>query len=184
MEVPEGAVKAGSNLHGYYVQVSGEKIRCDSPEEAMYIQYAAGNGHRRIEVPLDEKVLKKAVKEYGKLLKDAEKTIIEFVESSISSNKLRRRLKGRFGRGWAFANNHLILHLNPLFVFIADKYDFGSSSSSPNQYMQRNEIFLMNLKRNLFRGDREPSLTYQRPENQNRSAGRPWHPSSFHSSLS
>jgi len=43
VEVPEGAVKAGSNLHGYYVQVSGEKIRCDSPEEAMYIQYAAGN---------------------------------------------------------------------------------------------------------------------------------------------
>jgi hypothetical protein len=30
-------------------------------------------GSRRIEVPLDEKILKKAVKEYGKLLEEAEK---------------------------------------------------------------------------------------------------------------
>lgn len=51
------------------------------------------NGHTTINIPIDERTLKKAVKEYSRLLKDARTVIDHFVEESIPDKKLRERIK-------------------------------------------------------------------------------------------
>jgi len=91
--VPKGPAEAGSDLYGFYVIIGGKEIRCKTPEEARYIKYATMNGHTTINIPIDERTLKKAVKEYSRLLKDARTVIDHFVEESIPDKKLRERIK-------------------------------------------------------------------------------------------
>jgi len=98
IEVPKGLAEAGSDLQGFYIRVGGKEVRCKSSNEARYIEYAVLNGHTTIRIPEDEKLIKKSVEEYSKLLKDAKKLVSEFVDSSIPDKKLRKKVKAEVWR--------------------------------------------------------------------------------------
>jgi len=91
--VPRGEVEVGSDLQGFYVRIGGQEIRCKSPYEAKYIQYAVMNGHTRIRMPLDEGILEKAVKEYEPILRETKKRISEFLKDTIPDRKLREKVE-------------------------------------------------------------------------------------------
>lgn len=98
INVPRGPAEAGSDLQGFYIRIGGKEIRCGSPHEAKYIEYAVLNGCTSIKIPTNEAVIKRLVKEYGKLLKDAKKLVSDFVDSSIPDRKLRERVKAEVWR--------------------------------------------------------------------------------------
>jgi len=94
VEVPKGSkVEAGVDLEGYYVQVDGEKLRCSSPYEARFIEYAVLAGKTRVSIPKDEEAVKKIVEEYGKLVKDAKKLVEDFINETITDRKLREKVR-------------------------------------------------------------------------------------------
>jgi len=92
--VPKGQVEIGSDLNGFFVIVGGQEIRCDSSYLAIYIQYAVMNGHTRIELPIDNEVLRKAVEEYKPQIDETRENLNAFLESLIPDKKLRRRIYG------------------------------------------------------------------------------------------
>jgi hypothetical protein len=91
--VPEGKVEVGSDIYGFYIRVGGQEIRCESPYEAKYIQYATINGHTKIRIPLDKSLVEKAVKEYEPLLRETKKRISDFLEATVPDRKLREKVK-------------------------------------------------------------------------------------------
>jgi hypothetical protein len=94
VEVPrEFKVEAGVDLEGPYVQIDDEKIKCNSIYEAKFIEYAVQAGKTRITIPTDEDVLKKAVEERTKLLKDARARLEEFFNETIADRKLREKVR-------------------------------------------------------------------------------------------
>jgi len=94
VEVPRGSkVESGNDLEGPYVQIDDEKIRCTSIYEAWFIEYAVLAGKTRIKIPEDEDILKKAVEERGRLLRDAKTKINEFIEEMIADRKLREKVR-------------------------------------------------------------------------------------------
>jgi hypothetical protein len=94
VEVPRGSkVEAGIDLEGPYVQIDGEKIKCNSIYEAKFIEYAVLAGKTRVTIPTDEDVLKRAVEERTKLLKDARARLEEFLNETIADRKLREKVR-------------------------------------------------------------------------------------------
>ena len=93
LEVPKGKVEVGSDLQGFYVRVEGQEIRCESPYEAKYIQYAIINGHTKIKIPVDKNILEKAVEEYELILRETKKRISDFLETAIPDRKVRRKIE-------------------------------------------------------------------------------------------
>jgi hypothetical protein len=94
VEIPRGSkVEAGFDLEGPYVRVDDVKIRCKSIHEAKYIEYAVLAGKTRIPIPLDEDVLKKAVEERGKLIRDAKAKIEEFLNETMVDRKLKEKVR-------------------------------------------------------------------------------------------
>lgn len=90
--VPKGQVEIGSDLNGFFVIVGGQEIRCDSSYLALYIQYAVMNGRTRIEIPIDNEVLRKTVEEYKPLIDETREKLVVFLESLIPDRKLRKRI--------------------------------------------------------------------------------------------
>lgn len=93
ISVPKGEAEVGRDLHGFYVKINGELIRCKSPHEARYIQYAVLNGKTTVKIFKDEKLVERAVREYGAVLREVKKRINEYLESTIPDRKLRERIK-------------------------------------------------------------------------------------------
>jgi len=94
VEIPRGSkVEAGFDLEGPYVRVDDVKIRCKSIHEAKYIEYAVLAGKTRIPIPLDEDVLRKAVEERGKLIRDAKAKIEEFLNETMVDRKLKEKVR-------------------------------------------------------------------------------------------
>jgi hypothetical protein len=93
ISIPKGRAEIGRDLHGFYVEIDGEKIRCNSPYEARYIQYSSLNGKTVVRIPKDEPLILKAVTEYKPILEEAMKRISEYLESTIPDNKLRDKVK-------------------------------------------------------------------------------------------
>jgi len=91
--VPEGEAKVGQDLYGFYVKIDGKEIRCKSPYEARYIQYAVLNGKTTVKIFKDEKLVREAVRSYASLLREVKKRINEYLESTIPDRKLRNRIK-------------------------------------------------------------------------------------------
>ncbi len=91
--VPRGKAEVGRNLNGFYVKIDGNTVKCKSPYEARYIQYAVLNGKTTIKIFKDEKLIERAVRDYGSLLREAKKRINEYIESTIPDRKLRKRIK-------------------------------------------------------------------------------------------
>lgn len=91
--VPKGKVEVGSDLQGFYVKVGEKEIRCKSPHEAKFIQYAVMNGHTAIKTPVDEDVLRRAVEAYEPVLRETRKRISDYLESVVPDKKLRMRIK-------------------------------------------------------------------------------------------
>jgi len=94
IEVPEGSPESGSDLKGFFVKVGGERIECESPEEAEYINYAVISGFKKVKIPVDKKNLKKAIREYKKAYKGVEKEIEQYLKRFIPDKKLRERIEG------------------------------------------------------------------------------------------
>jgi hypothetical protein len=94
VEVPRGSkVEASIDLEGPYVQIDGEKIKCNSIYEAKFIEYAVLAEKTRVTIPTDEDVLKRAVEERTKLLKDARARLEEFLNETIADRKLREKVR-------------------------------------------------------------------------------------------
>jgi type I restriction-modification system DNA methylase subunit len=95
VEVPRGSrVEAGFDIkEGPYVQIDGEKIKCNSIYEAKFIEYAVLAGKTRVTIPTDEGVLRRAVEERAKLLKDARARLEEFLNETIADRKLREKVR-------------------------------------------------------------------------------------------
>jgi type I restriction-modification system DNA methylase subunit len=94
VEVPRGSkVEAGIDLEGPYVQIDGERIKCGSIYEARFIEYAVLAGKTKVTIPTDEDVLKRAVEERTKLLKDARARLEEFLNETIADRKLREKVR-------------------------------------------------------------------------------------------
>ena len=93
ISVPKGEAEVGRDLRGFYVKIDGNTIRCKSPYEAKYIQYAVLNGKTTIKIFKDEKLIERAVRDYGSFLREVKKRINEYVESTIPDRKLRKRIK-------------------------------------------------------------------------------------------
>lgn len=90
--VPKGEAEVGGDLLGFYVRVGDKEIRCKSRLEAKYIQYAIMNGHRVIKIPLDDRVVEKAVKEYESVLEEFKKRINDLLEVAIPDSKVRAEI--------------------------------------------------------------------------------------------
>ncbi|MDH5266451.1 MAG: N-6 DNA methylase [Candidatus Bathyarchaeota archaeon] len=95
ISAPEGEAQVGQDLYGFYVKIGGKEIRCKSPYEARYIQYAVLNGKTTIRIFKDEKLIREAVREYGSLFREVKKRIIEYLESTIPERKLRDKIKAK-----------------------------------------------------------------------------------------
>jgi type I restriction-modification system DNA methylase subunit len=93
INVPSGPAKAISDLQGFYVRFGDKEIRCRSPLEAKYIEYASLNGYTSIKIPKDENLLWKAVEEYENSLKETRKLVSDYVDSCIPDRKLREKIK-------------------------------------------------------------------------------------------
>jgi hypothetical protein len=93
ISIPKGRAEVGLDLYGSYVEIEKEKIRCDSPYEARYIQYSSLNGKTVVKIPEDESLILKAVSEYRPILEEALKRIDEYLESTIPDNKIRNKVK-------------------------------------------------------------------------------------------
>ena len=93
ISVPEGEAEVGQDLYGFYVKIDGKEIRCESPYEARYIQYAVLNGKTTVKIFKDERLIREAVREYGSLLRQVKERINEYLESTIPDRKLRKRIK-------------------------------------------------------------------------------------------
>jgi type I restriction enzyme M protein len=91
--VPEGESEVGQDLYGFYVKIAGKEIRCKSPHEARYVQYAVLNGKTTVKIFKDEKLVKEAVRAYASLLREVKKRVNEYLESTIPDRKLRKRIK-------------------------------------------------------------------------------------------
>jgi len=93
IKVPEGAPEIGSDLHGFFVRIGGERVECSSSKEAEYIQYAVMNGFTKVKIPKDKGVLKKSVKEYKKAYRELEKEIHQHLERVVPDRKLRKNVE-------------------------------------------------------------------------------------------
>lgn len=93
VEVPEGNPESGSDLKGFFVKVGEKRIECESPEEAEYIKYAIISGFKKVKIPVDKKILKKAIKGYKKAYKGVEKEIEQYLKRFIPDRKLRERVE-------------------------------------------------------------------------------------------
>jgi len=94
IEVPRGSkVKTGVDLKGPHVRIDNEKVRCSSIHEAKFIEYAILAGKTEIFIPTDENVLKRAVEERGKFIKDARAKLEELLNETIADKKLRELVK-------------------------------------------------------------------------------------------
>jgi type I restriction-modification system DNA methylase subunit len=95
IEVPEGEVQSGSDLSGSYVMINRKKIRCSSAHEARYIELAVLNGKTHIKIPKDGSIVKDAVREHTRTVKQAKALIAELVQSSITDKKTRETVEER-----------------------------------------------------------------------------------------
>lgn len=93
ISVPEGEAEVGQDLYGFYVKIDGKEIRCKSPYEARYVQYAVLNGKTTVKIFKDEKLIREAVRAYASRLREVKKRINEYLESTIPDRKLRKRIK-------------------------------------------------------------------------------------------
>lgn len=98
IKVPDGIqVEIGSDLfHGVHVKLGEEIMKCKSYEEAEYIEYAIQNGNKIVKMPKDERILKKAVKEYGELVNEikakVEKTLDEIIPDKRVKEQVRKEI--------------------------------------------------------------------------------------------
>jgi len=93
IQIPKGPAKAESDLQGFFVRFGGKEYRCRSAFEAKYIEYATLSGYTSIKIPKDDSIIKKAVEEHDRSLREVEKLINEYVESSVPDRKLRDKIK-------------------------------------------------------------------------------------------
>ncbi|TDA42153.1 MAG: hypothetical protein DSO07_00825, partial [Thermoproteota archaeon] len=94
VKVPKGTkVEAGVDLEGAYVRIDGEEIRCSSDYEAKFIEYAILAGKTEIMIPEDENILRRAVEERGKFLRDARARLDEVLKEMITDKKLREKVR-------------------------------------------------------------------------------------------
>jgi len=98
VHIPKGPAKAESDLQGFYVRFRDREFRCKSAYEAKYIEYAALSGYTSIKVPKNENVIKKAIKNYEKTIRETKKLVNDYVESSVPDKKLRDRIKSEVWR--------------------------------------------------------------------------------------
>jgi type I restriction-modification system DNA methylase subunit len=94
VRIPRGTkVEAGVDLEGAYVRIDGEEIRCSSDYEAKFIEYAILAGKTEIMIPEDENILRRAVEERGKFLRDARARLDEVLKEMITDKKLREKVR-------------------------------------------------------------------------------------------
>jgi type I restriction-modification system DNA methylase subunit len=94
IEVPKGSkIEAGFDLEGPYVQIDRERIKCNSIYEAKFIEYAVLAGKTKITIPIDESVLKKAVEDRSRLIRNAKAKLEEFLNETLADRKLREKVK-------------------------------------------------------------------------------------------
>jgi type I restriction-modification system DNA methylase subunit len=93
IHIPKGPAKAGSDLQGFFVRFGGKEHRCRSAIEAKYIEYTTLSGYTSIKIPKDDSIIKKAVEEHDRSLREVGKIINEYVESSVPDRKLRDKIK-------------------------------------------------------------------------------------------
>lgn len=95
VHIPKGGVEVGSNLHGFFVNIGGERIDCSSPDEAKYLQFAALNGITEVKIPVCRKTMKKLVRKYGRMYKKLEREIKQRLEEAVPDRKLRQSVELR-----------------------------------------------------------------------------------------
>ena len=93
-----------SSLEGIFVNFRTLKLRCETREEAKYIEIAVKSGRRRIKIPKDKDAVRRAVQSYLKTREAVRKKIAEYVgnrrslieriENLVWKNVLRSALSG------------------------------------------------------------------------------------------
>ena len=93
-----------SSLEGIFVRFRTLKLRCETREEAKYIEIAVKSGRRHIKIPKDKDAVRRAVQSYLKTRKAVRKKIAEYVgnrrslieriEALVWKNVLRSALSG------------------------------------------------------------------------------------------
>ena len=100
----EGEPSLESSLEGIFVRFRTLKLRCETREEAKYIEIAVKSGRRRIKIPKDKDAVRRAVQSYLKTREAVRKKIAEYVgnrrsliekiENLVWKNVLRSALSG------------------------------------------------------------------------------------------
>ncbi|MCU4140613.1 MAG: hypothetical protein MW690_001088 [Methanophagales archaeon] len=100
----EGEPSLESSLEGIFVNFRTLKLRCETREEAKYIEIAVKSGRRRIKIPKDKDAVRRAVQSYLKTREAVRKKIAEYVgnrrslieriENLVWKNALRSALSG------------------------------------------------------------------------------------------
>ena len=75
----EGEPSLESSLEGIFVRFRTLKLRCETREEAKYIEIAVKSGRRRIKIPKDKDAVRRAVQSYLKTREAVRKKIAEYV---------------------------------------------------------------------------------------------------------
>nr|MCR5853288.1 hypothetical protein [Methanophagales archaeon] len=75
----EGEPSLESSLEGIFVKFRTLKLRCETREEAKYIEIAVKSGRRRIKIPKDKDAVRRAVQSYLKTREAVRKKIAEYV---------------------------------------------------------------------------------------------------------
>ncbi|MCD6387137.1 MAG: hypothetical protein J7L30_02325, partial [Methanophagales archaeon] len=100
----EGEPSLESSLEGIFVKFRTLKLRCETREEAKYIEIAVKSGRRRIKIPKNKDAVRRAVQSYLKTREAVRKKIAEYVgnrrslieriEALVWKNVLRSALSG------------------------------------------------------------------------------------------
>ncbi len=93
IKTPRGEPEIGGDLKGFFVKIDENKIRCKNQDEAKYIFYCAKNRKTICKMPVDEKEIKKLVKEYSPVYNGFIKTLNKNLESLIPDRKIRKRVE-------------------------------------------------------------------------------------------
>jgi len=89
---PRGEITIEHGLFGYRILSGRDYIECDSEEEARYLKVFIEAGMNEVEVPKDRCYLRTVLSEL-EVLKRKNDEIVDIYLSSISSKKIREKLR-------------------------------------------------------------------------------------------
>jgi hypothetical protein len=96
IKIPAGQPIFGSDINGFYVQVSDEVIyRSWNQDEAKFVYYAALTGSTTVKLPMDKHAIKLAIKSFENEYKKLREEVNDLLSSLVFDTKIRKNVEDK-----------------------------------------------------------------------------------------